>query len=328
MAGTTSQTVSVLGELFQQGKRPNNFLRMMGGLQGAVRTTSAIEFPTNVLYQLRAPSQAVALEGANAPQAQTVTVSQATNVVQLIHETVSATYLGQSDNTMTGAVAIPMGPAQGEVINPRKPEFQIAARMETIQRDTNYSFLQGVFAHPANPTASALKTRGVLTAITTNINDQSGTGVSGTTPQAQYRGFVNATLKQVIISNGYNPDDTWTIFGDATEYANIQAAYAAQGTIYLTPEIDYAGIKIRRIITPYGNLNIVLEPDMPAQELMICDMGVIAPVGLFVPQKGILFMEELAKTGSSDNVQIYGQLGVDHGPEYCHGLLKLPAFSL
>ena len=54
-------------------------------------------------------------------------------------------------------------------------------------------------------------------------------------------------------------------------------------------------------------------------------MGVAGIVGLPVPGKGILFEEPLFKQGSADQTQIYGQMGVDHGPEYCHGLAKVPA---
>ena len=37
------------------------------------------------------------------------------------------------------------------------------------------------------------------------------------------------------------------------------------------------------------------------------------------PGKGVLFYEELSKTGASEKGQIYGQLGLDYGPEEFHG---------
>jgi len=46
-----------------------------------------------------------------------------------------------------------------------------------------------------------------------------------------------------------------------------------------------------------------------------------APVFLPVPGKGFLFYEELAKSGASEKGQIYGQIGLDHGPEIYHGKL-------
>jgi hypothetical protein len=324
MAVTNNAVVAVLGELFQVGKRPNTFLRLIGGIQGGVRQTASVEFPTNVLFSLRAPSQAVALEGANAPGAQTVSVAQSTNVVQLIHETVAITYLAQSNKTVGGVVPIPQAAANGPVQNPRSEAFQVAMRMETIAQDLNFSFLNGAYINPADASTTALKTRGILTAISTNVIDGSADAVAGD-KAGQLRAYVEALLTQVVNTNGFMPDDTWTIMAGTTLYTSIAAAYGAKGTIFLTPESEYAGVKIRRILTNVGILNLALDPDMPANEFAIFDLSVVQPVGLDVPGKGILFMEPLAKTGSSDLVQIYGQMGLDHGPEFCHGLAKVPA---
>jgi hypothetical protein len=41
-------------------------------------------------------------------------------------------------------------------------------------------------------------------------------------------------------------------------------------------------------------------------------------VSLPHPEKGNLFFEELARTGSSVKGQLYGQIGIDHGPEWAH----------
>ena len=64
---------------------------------------------------------------------------------------------------------------------------------------------------------------------------------------------------------------------------------------------------------------------MPAQYFAILNLGVAGIVGLEIPQKGYLFEEPLAKVGSADQTQIYGQFGIDHGPEFCHGKLKVPS---
>ena len=42
----------------------------------------------------------------------------------------------------------------------------------------------------------------------------------------------------------------------------------------------------------------------------------MAPVEQLVPGKGNFFLEELAKTGASTKKQIFGQIGLDHGPEW------------
>jgi hypothetical protein len=322
MAGVTQNVASYLGELFQSSKRPNTLLRMIGYFAGQVIETKSKEFPIGVYYSLRSPAQPAVLEGANAPTASSRTVTQTTNVVQIHQEAVSLTYLSQSDQTVSGVIAIPQGAANGEVVNPRSQEFQVKTAIDTVAQDVNYSFWNGVFANPADPSSTAMKTRGILTAITTNSMDQSAdTGVDTT----KYRGYVESLMRLIVISTGYNPDLTWTIAAGTTEFSNICAAYEAKGTIYLQPESEVGGIKIRKILTRYGTLNLVLDPDIPNQYFAIVNMGVVAPVGLPVPGKGILFEEALAKSGSADLSQIYGQIGIDHAPEFMHGKCKVPS---
>ena len=45
----------------------------------------------------------------------------------------------------------------------------------------------------------------------------------------------------------------------------------------------------------------------------------IAPVIQPVPGKGNFFLEQLAKTGAGESYQLFGQIGLDHGPEWYHG---------
>ena len=49
------------------------------------------------------------------------------------------------------------------------------------------------------------------------------------------------------------------------------------------------------------------------------DLDVISPVYQPVPGKGNFFLEELAKVGAGTKYQLFGQIGLDHGPEWYHG---------
>lgn len=310
-----------LGQLFQASRRPNNFLKMAGGFNG-VATTTGKEYPTGLFYDLRTPAQPAILEGADAPAAQYRAVTQATNVVQIFHEAINTTYLAQSDNTISGVVALPQGGMHRPVVNPRDPAWQVMAALETIAQDANYSFLRGTYSNPANPASTAMKTRGLITAVSTNAIDNSGDTV---TTAAHYRSQINEAMAALVTSSGFNPDETWTWFGDATQYANIQAAFEGMTGSQMPPSREVAGWSIRTIYTRLGVLNIVLEPDMPADKFLIANMGVVGVVGLPVPGKGILFEEAVAKTGSTDKTQLYGQLGIDHGPEWAHAVVTLPS---
>ena len=317
---TIANVVPYLGELFQTQKRPNALLKLLGGIQGGVRESSAREFPIGAFYALPAPSQPANLEGADAPAPSYRALTQSTNVVQIFQEAVQITYLAQSDRSVGGVVPIPQGEANRPVQNPRSTEFQVMTTLEKIAQDANYSFLNGAFSDPTDPAATALKTRGILTAITTNLIDHhTDTGTTTTT----YKAYVEELIRTIIQQNGFAVDDTWTIMAGVGEFNNIQAAYESK----TTPPYDrtIGGLKLRQIYTRFGILNLVMEPDMPAAQFAILNLGVAGIVGLPVPGKGILFEEPLFKQGSADQTQIYGQMGVDHGPEYCHGLTKVPA---
>jgi hypothetical protein len=324
-------TAGYLGLLFQQVKRPNAVLKLAGHFAGAsmgetfaYKEATSREFPVGAFYALPAPSQPSVLEGANAPAATNQVLSQATNVIQLFQETVSVTYLAESDKTISGVVPIPQGDAggQNQVQNPRSMEFQIRARLQKIAQDANYSFLQGVFANPANPAANALGTRGLLTAVSSNVNDVS----AGAALNAQtYRAAIDGLLSQMITKNGYGIDETFVVFAGPTEFINIAHAYGNLGVVYLQPDQTLAGLQTRKLLSTFGTMLLTLEPDMPNSQLLIAKMDEVGIVGLNVPGKGVIFEESLYKQGSADQTQIYSQMGIDHGPEYYHGLLKVPA---
>jgi len=40
-----------------------------------------------------------------------------------------------------------------------------------------------------------------------------------------------------------------------------------------------------------------------------------------VPGKGLLFYDEVAKSGASNGGQLYGQIGLDYGAEEYHGTI-------
>jgi hypothetical protein len=331
MAITTVTTAGYLGILFQQQKRPNAFLKMAGSFAGqsigdtfAYKAATSKEFPIGAFYQLPNPSQPANLEGANAPAATTQSISQATNVVQLFHETCSVTYLAESDKTISGVVPIPLGEANGEAQNPRSMEFQIRAKLQKIAQDANYSFLNGAYANPSDPSTTALKTRGIITAISTNYQDNSGDTASAVDDKA-YRGYVDSLLSSLIQHNGYAIDETFVAFAGATEFLNLSHSYQKQGTIYLDPDLKVAGIQVRKILTGFGTLLLALDPDVPAQTVLVAKMDEVGIVGLEVPGKGVIFEEPLYKLGSADQTQIYGQMGIDHAPEYLHGVFKVPS---
>jgi hypothetical protein len=84
---------------------------------------------------------------------------------------------------------------------------------------------------------------------------------------------------------------------------------------------NIGGVAVTKIETDFGTLNIMLNRRMPASTLAFAHLSVCQPIFLLIPGKGFLFTEPLAKTGSSERAQLYGECGLKYGPESAHALL-------
>ena len=77
------------------------------------------------------------------------------------------------------------------------------------------------------------------------------------------------------------------------------------------------GIQVRDVVLPIGaTIKLVLGAFIPEGTALIFNPKYIGPVEQPVPAKGNFFLEELAKTGAGAKYQIFGQIGLDHGPEW------------
>lgn len=313
---TTTTSPNYVGILRQMKKRPNAVLKLIGGLSpdntvqvgNGWRTETNYQFSTGVDYDLPAPSQTGALEGAVAPQAVTNTSSQGTNVVQLVQEKVDISYLAMSTpGRITGVTTAGMTPAQAA------KGAQITRRMEKVAQDINWSFLRGIYQNPVNPSATALKTRGIITSVVTNRLGNAGVARPIT------KGLLKDLYKAMIDNGGVQPESLYALVNTA-QMAAVSALYEDK---QITNSVNEAGIMIRTVYTPFGVLQLVLELDMDQTKIGFVNASVIQGVVVNVPEKPEgLFYEDLAQVGSSKAGQIYGQLGIDHGPEWSHGVLE------
>ncbi len=287
------------GALFTASPKQTPFLTMIGGLTGG-RQTSNFQFPTGSEYTITAVSQPNITENDSltAPASGNFARSQDTNVTQIFHESVSISYVKMSNaGRMSGLNTI------GQVNNAADEKaFQIAVTLEKIARDIEHTFLNGVYNLAGNADA-ANRSRGILTAISSNIVTGGGNALDKTELQEAFRNawtngarfqnmvlFVNAAQKQAISD----------LYGYAPEDRNI------------------GGLNIKQIETDFGNVGIVLDPFMPTTVVLGAELSVCAPVFQPVPGKGNFFYEELSKTGAAESGQIFGQIGLDYGPEWMH----------
>ncbi|SOD72726.1 hypothetical protein SAMN05892883_2075 [Jatrophihabitans sp. GAS493] len=85
---------------------------------------------------------------------------------------------------------------------------------------------------------------------------------------------------------------------------------------------NVGGVAIDQVETDFGTFNILLDRHVPQDAIIACSLNQLRPVFLNVPDKGCFFEEPLAKTGASDDVQIYGEIGLEYGNERAHGVIR------
>jgi hypothetical protein len=306
---TTWNCPNYTGELYLIGANQTPFLNLIGGLQGgAIRTVADFQFPLAQPWALEAAAQPAVTETASltAPDPWTYVRDQDVNTVQIFHRAVTVSYAKQSvvgqvtADATTNLIDISgVQPVQNE------RDFQISAHMRQIAVNTDYTFLNGAYQQATNAGVAA-KCRGIITACTTNTVDASAATLD--------KPLIDQLLR-TMAANGaefVNP----VIFVNAFQKQKISDIYG-----YAPQDRNIGGYNINQIETDFAILGIVWAPNVPAATLLISDLSVCSPVFLPVPEKGVLFYEELSKTGAAETGQIYGQLGLDYGPEEYHGTI-------
>jgi len=306
--GTTWNLPNYAGELFTADPTQTPLLAMVGGLTGGRMTTND-EFPTAVLFDYPAPEQPDISEqaSATAPPATAIARTQETNVVQIHQEVIDLTYLGQSNSGKLSGLN-----TAGQTANPpAEMPWQIQQRLVKIARDVEHSFIGGQF-RKATAVNVANRTRGMLE-LTATDSTIDATGGAITIDMLK-------ELYKMMADNG-------AYFGNMVMFCNshqkqaITTLYENQ-VGYNQPALrEVGGMNITSIETDFFQLGIVWNRFMPKDAVLIADVAHMAPVFQAVPGKGVLFLEELAKIGASDRVQIYGQLGLAHGPAFLHGAI-------
>jgi len=125
-------------------------------------------------------------------------------------------------------------------------------------------------------------------------------------------------------NGGLTENSTATICVNSTQKRALTAAYASA---YLKADPlagtrNVGGLALETIYTDFGRFNILLDRHIPRDTIAILSLEQFAPVFLAVPDKGIFFAEPLAKTGASDQVQLYGEIGLQYGAENAHAVIR------
>jgi hypothetical protein len=308
--GTTYNLPNYHGELYQVTPTEAPLLSAIGGLTGGKRTKS-VEFEWQTEDRRTSTANNSVVEGAAAPTAAERSRSNVTNVVEIHQSAVEVSYTRQAATGMYSGINI------GDADNPVGDELdhQIMIELQSMAVDIEMSFLTGTYQKPAN-NSTPRKTRGLLTAISTNVN------ANGGTPRALTKAIVDSTLS-TMFGNGARLPQASTVFllgpGQKIALSNL---YSTAVLNQPTMTRNIGGVAIDTIVTDFGTFGVMLDRWMPTGKIAVVDLSVCAPVWLEVPGKGLLFAEQLAKTGASEKWQLYGEVGLEYGAETYHGLIS------
>lgn len=135
---------------------------------------------------------------------------------------------------------------------------------------------------------------------------------------------VNILLQSVFDNGGINEQGTATLFVPSSQKRRISNAFADTygKSDLLAGTRNVGGVALNTLVTDFGVLNIAIDRVLPDDAIAVVSLEQVAPVFLNIPNKGVLFEEELAKTGASDKTQIYGEISLEYGNEAAHGVKR------
>lgn len=301
---TSFATPNYSGLLFNKGNTRTPLSSMIGG---KVKITDHCEFVVGQDYTSNGNgAQPSISESASltAPESTVITRSQNTNVTQIFQEAVGVSYAKKSNmGTLSG---LNVSNQQANPIS--ELDFQVGAKMQKIARDIECTIVNGVY-QKATSDSEANKTRGLIPAITSNVK------AMGSKPLGLWD--IADMMKKIYEANA--PTVGLSLWCDATTMFQVNADAVQNGLTIVPNALDVNGIRLSKVLTPIGEVYLRIGECLPKGTALLLNFDVLYHVYQEVPGKGNFFLEELAKTGAGEKYQIFGQYGLDYGPEWYHG---------
>lgn len=300
---TSFATPNYSGLLFAKGRTETPFSTMIGAKR---KTTNHVEFSVGVEYNVgegSIPNYSEADTISAVPTPTVATRGQTSNVTQIFMESFAVGDVKESNmGTMSGINVA------GQQPNPMSElDFQAGIAMQRIAKSVEKTFIQGVYAKATNDN-EANKTRGIVSAITSNVVDLKGNAISI---------WDVADILVMMKKNGA-PTVGLVLWCDSVTKFQFSAEAAANNFRVYPDSRNVNGLNITRIETPAGFVDIHEGMYLPEGTALLLNFGVIAPVEQIVPGKGNFYLKEMPTRGFGKEYGVLGQVGLDHGPEWCH----------
>jgi hypothetical protein len=161
---------------------------------------------------------------------------------------------------------------------------------------------------------AARQTQGIIGAVdAATTTDWTGSD------QANGRVVIN-DLSQKLYDNGAKMRNCVFMVGSQDKLdLGADFALTASGWNVQPRSYNVFGVNVTDIETEFGKYPVVLNRHLPANTVLVLDLAFMAPC--FLPSAGgHFFLEPLAKSGSYDRAQLYGDIGLKYGPGGWHAL--------
>lgn len=307
-----------VGELFKLSPLETPFLSMIGGLTGG-QQVNAPEFTWQDTLH-RAPALTAtdrkAIEGADAAfQAQSRT--ERYNVVEIFQYGVELTYTKQAATGLLGTSGATPGTGARNILGNQpvgnEMAWQLQIKIEQAALDVEISFLTGTLAYPNDGTAR--QTQGIVGAISDVAKDTDAAADWSTAAPTVIKGkqLVNETAL-AMYTNGAPMRNCVIMVGGASKL--LISGDFQEGNGNISPRsYNRFGVNLTDIETDFGAFPVALNRHVPAETVLFLELSVMAPKFMPIPGKGHFFLEPLAKSGSYDRQQLYGEIGLEYGPQ-------------
>lgn len=308
-----TNTPNFLGMLFNSNINKTQFLTLIGGVDGAnAEITTNPEFPISVTYALNNGSQPAISESDSMGSASPTYygLSQAKNVIQIFQQDVAISNLRERARGRLSGINT-AGEMPDEVDEEAR---QILLHLEQMKRDMNYTAINGVYADSGlSNSSSALKTRGMVAAITTNVVESASSSFTAAE--------VNSLIKKVYDKGAFTQP---TLFVNSTNKQALSALFKSEKLTEVDRDRFVAGVSVDLIVTDFGvNVYVVVDNDVPNNVLLLVDLPYVKPVFTRDVETGeIITIKEHDQRGGRSK-ELYAEFGLDHGPEFYHGKLVI-----
>ena len=302
MAAIDSLNISYLdGILYEKAFKSTPIFNMLGGF-----ASGTLEFIMGDEYGLGAASQPDISETAtlSAPTPSFIQPTQNTNICQPFYEGLTMSYMAMSDlQHLTG---LNIAGAANNMPSPLAK--QLSWKMEQITRNIEYTIINGVYEKAATVDDSN-RTRGLITAVSTNTVAASGAELDGD--------MIDELIGKIVVNSMY-PVEELTLITNPINVRQLNKVIKQEGQKI---SAFAAGANIMEYLTAFGVVNIKVggHPMCPAGTVLVANLGKCKAVLPQVEGKGNFFYEEKQQAGAAKGGIIFGQFGLDYGCEWLHG---------